>query len=55
MTLSTGGHPHDDGDGEYDDLYTEKRRMRMKVVAWTVIIALVLVGGGSTVIALLFG
>jgi hypothetical protein len=52
VTLSTGDHPGDDG--EYD-LYTEKRRMRMKVVAWTVIVALVLVGGGSTVIALLFG
>ncbi|MDF2555880.1 MAG: hypothetical protein K0R60_1775 [Microbacterium sp.] len=54
MTLSTNGSPTGDGDGEYD-LYTEKRRMRMKIVAWTVIIALVLVGGGSTVIALLFG
>lgn len=54
MTLATGGQPDDHGDGEYD-LYTEKRRMRMKITAWVVIVALVLVGGGSTVIALLFG
>jgi hypothetical protein len=37
------------------DLYGQKRQSRMKVVAWVVIVALVLVGGGSTVIALLFG
>ena len=35
--------------------FADKRQMRMKVVAWVVIIALVLVGGGSTVLALLFG
>jgi hypothetical protein len=38
-----------------DETYGRKRQSRMKVVAWVVIIALVLVGGGSTVIALLFG
>lgn len=37
------------------ELYDQKRQARMKLVAWVVIIALVLVGGGSTVIALLFG
>lgn len=43
---------HDDDDIE---IYGQKRQSRMKAVAWIVIIALVLVGGGSTVIALLFG
>ncbi|WP_306770318.1 hypothetical protein [Microbacterium sp. 18062] len=38
-----------------DDLYGQKRQARMKITAWIVIIALVLVGGGSTVLALLFG
>ncbi|MBB2977178.1 hypothetical protein FHX49_002775 [Microbacterium endophyticum] len=41
-------------DEDYGDLNT-KRQMRMKIVAWAVIVALILVGGGSTVIALIFG
>ncbi len=41
-------------DDEYEG-FADRRQMRMKVVAWTVIVALVLVGGGSTVLALLFG
>ncbi|WP_460775433.1 hypothetical protein [Microbacterium sp. GXF7504] len=41
-------------DDEMDDLRT-RRQFRMRVTAWIVIISLVLVGGGSTVIALLFG
>ena len=39
---------------EYAD-FTARRQARMKLVAWTVIIALILVGGGATVLALLFG
>lgn len=41
-------------DPEYEG-FSRRRQARMKVVAWIVIGALVLVGGGSTVIALLFG
>jgi len=40
-------------DDDYGSL-DERRQTRMKVVAWVVIIALILVGGGATVIALLF-
>lgn len=39
---------------EYD-VYSETRQRRIKVVAWVVIVALILVGGGATVFALLFG
>ncbi|MCR2813084.1 hypothetical protein NQ166_11250 [Microbacterium sp. zg.Y1090] len=35
--------------------FGQGRQRRMKIVAWIVIGALILVGGGSTVIALLFG
>lgn len=42
---------HDD---EYAG-YGETRQRRMKIVAWVTIVALVLVGGGATVFALLFG
>ncbi|WP_263595996.1 hypothetical protein [Microbacterium caowuchunii] len=42
-------------DDDDTELYGQKRQARMKIVAWVVIVALVLVGGGSTVIALLFG
>lgn len=41
-------------DEEYDG-YAETRQRRIKVVAWVVIVALILVGGGATVLALLFG
>lgn len=41
-------------DDEYG-AYSETRQRRIKVVAWVVIVALILVGGGATVIALLFG
>lgn len=41
-------------DDEYGT-YGEKRQKRIKITAWVTIIALVLVGGGATVIALLFG
>lgn len=35
--------------------FGDKRATRMKIVAWTVIAALIIVGGGATVLALLFG
>ncbi len=41
-----------------DPEYTEfagRRRARMKVVAWVVIVSMVLVGGGATIVTLLFG
>ncbi|MDT0182602.1 hypothetical protein Q9S36_20730 [Microbacterium sp. ARD31] len=41
-------------DDDYAE-YGQARQRRMKVVAWVVIISLILVGGGATVIALLFG
>jgi hypothetical protein len=41
-------------DDEFDDFRT-RRQLRMKLTAWIVIVALVLVGGGATVIALLVG
>jgi hypothetical protein len=41
-------------DPEYAE-FAGKRRARTRVVAWVVIIAMVLVGGGATVLSLLFG
>ncbi|WP_457099852.1 hypothetical protein [Microbacterium sp. P5_E9] len=41
-----------------DDEYTslnDTRQKRVKVIAWVVIVSLILVGGGATVLALLFG
>ncbi|MCE0509388.1 MULTISPECIES: hypothetical protein [Microbacterium] len=39
---------------DYGDL-GEKRNRRIRIVAWTVIIALILAGGGATVLTLLLG
>ena len=41
-------------DDEFDD-YNEARQRRVKVIAWVVIVSLILVGGGATVLALIFG
>jgi hypothetical protein len=41
-------------DDEYS-VYNETRQKRIKVIAWVTIVALILVGGGATVFALLFG
>ncbi|GAB2848940.1 hypothetical protein ACFQ0P_06380 [Microbacterium insulae] len=41
-------------DEEYSG-FNDTRQKRIKVVAWVTIIALILVGGGATVFALLFG
>ncbi|WP_281166872.1 hypothetical protein [Microbacterium luticocti] len=41
-------------DDEYSAL-SERRQRRIKMIAWVVIVALILVAGGATVLALLFG
>jgi hypothetical protein len=41
-------------DDEYRG-FNDARQRRVKVVAWVAIISLILVGGGATVFALLFG
>lgn len=41
-------------DDEYSE-YNGTRQRRVKIVAWVVIVALILVGGGATVLALFFG
>lgn len=41
-------------DPEYAD-FAAKRQKRMRVTAWIVIIALILGGGGATVLSVLFG
>jgi hypothetical protein len=40
-----------------DDMsvFDEKRQRRVKITAWVVIAALVLTGGGATVLTLIFG
>ena len=40
---------------EDEAVYSEARQKRIRVVAWVVIVSLVLVGGGATVLALIFG
>jgi hypothetical protein len=41
-------------DDEYDG-FNDTRQRRVKIIAWVTIVALILVGGGATVFALLFG
>ncbi len=41
------------GEEDYGDL-EERRTRRVRVVSWVVIVALILGGGGATVITLLF-
>ncbi|HET6302229.1 hypothetical protein [Microbacterium sp.] len=41
-------------DDEYSG-FADTRQRRTRIVAWVVIISLILVGGGATVISLLFG
>ncbi|MGM7667590.1 hypothetical protein [Microbacterium sp. A93] len=33
----------------------EPRHRRMRIIAWVTIVSLILIGGGSTVLTLLFG
>lgn len=41
-------------DDEYSG-FQDARQKRVKATAWIVIVSLILVGGGATVLALLFG
>lgn len=43
----------DDGDG--DDARRDRRQGRIRMTAWIAIIAMVVAGGGATVLTLLFG
>lgn len=38
-----------------DSVYSDARQRRIKMVAWVTIVALILVGGGFTVFALILG
>jgi hypothetical protein len=42
-------------DDEDYSLLSDRRQRRIKMTAWVVIVALILVAGGATVLALLFG
>lgn len=42
------------GEEDYGRL-GERRTRRMRVIAWVTIVSLILIGGGSTVLSLLFG
>ncbi|MGW8482461.1 hypothetical protein ACWGJP_04940 [Microbacterium sp. NPDC055903] len=44
----------DTRDDDYGDL-GERRNRRVRIVAWVTIIALLIGGGGATVLSLLFG
>ena len=48
------GSPVSDIDEEYGD-FGERRNRRIRVVAWVTIVSLILVGGGATTLAVLFG
>lgn len=37
------------------ETFNQKRQRRVRITAWVVIIALIIGGGGATVLALLFG
>lgn len=41
-------------ENEYQGM-NEARTRRTRIIAWVVIVSLILVGGGATVLALLFG
>ncbi|VXB77946.1 conserved hypothetical protein [Microbacterium sp. 8M] len=45
------------GSGTDEDLsiYSARRQRRIRITAWVVIVALILVGGGSTVLTVLLG
>jgi hypothetical protein len=48
-------HSELEPDGEPSDAYSERRNRRVRAVAWVVILALLVTGGGATLLALLFG
>ncbi|WP_345751845.1 hypothetical protein [Microbacterium rhizophilus] len=53
MTLIN--HSELEPDGEAADHWSERRNRRIRVVAWIVIGALIVTGGGATLFALLVG
>ena len=42
------------GEEDYGRL-GQRRTRRMRIIAWVTIVSLILIGGGSTVLSLLFG
>lgn len=48
-------HSELEPDGEASDHWNERRNRRIRAVAWVVIGALLVTGGGATVLSLLFG
>ena len=48
-------HSELEADGEAADYGLEKRNRRVRATAWVVIGALLITGGGATVLTLLFG
>ena len=48
-------HSELEADGEAADLWSERRNRRIRAVAWIVIGALLITGGGATVFALIVG
>lgn len=48
-------HSELEAEGEAADHWSERRNRRVRVVAWVVIGALLLTGGGATLLALFFG
>ncbi|MGO1411193.1 hypothetical protein [Microbacterium sp. JB110] len=53
--MSQINHSELESDGEASELYSERRNRRIRAVAWTAIIALLVTGGGASAFALLFG
>ncbi|WP_156888174.1 hypothetical protein [Microbacterium indicum] len=47
--------PELEGDDDMEQSRLVRRNRRIRGVAWTVIVALILTGGGSTVLLTLFG
>ena len=43
------------GTDEDLSIYSARRQRRIRITAWVVIVALILVGGGSTVLTVLLG
>ncbi|GGH51472.1 hypothetical protein [Microbacterium album] len=48
-------HSQLEPEGEASDAYSERRNRRVRAVAWVAIGALLITGGGATLLALLFG
>ena len=51
--MNSPSHPSTGSGAEDLSIYTARRQRRIRITAWVVIVALILVGGGSTVLAVL--